>query len=113
MKSIQLYLKNEHVIRRIKVDQIAFISIKSRYVLVHLLKQQVFTCNMTLNDFEKILPEHFLRIHRGCIVNSNKIIEFNIKSRKLILISGNVLGVSVRKVQKLIEHLDPITLNLQ
>ncbi len=113
MKSIQLFLKNEHIIKRIKVNQITYIKIKNRYVLVHLPKQKVITSSITLSDFEKILPEYFMRIHRNCIVNSHKIIEFDTKRKKILLINGKELDVSVRNVKKLKDFLDPTTFNLQ
>lgn len=106
MKSIFLSLKNENVIKRIKVEQILFIKINNRDVLVHLPRKETFISSMPLCEFIEILPEHFMRIHRSCIVNTNKILEFDINKRKIQLVHGIKLDISVRNIKKLKMHLN-------
>ena len=107
MTNVQLFLKNENIIRRIKVDQIYYIKIVNQCVNVYLPKEKVFQTNFSLSEIEQLLPAYFLKIHRNCIVNIKKVIEFDIKNKKLLLINGKLLVVAVRKVKTVKDCLDP------
>ncbi len=55
---------------QVQFNQVKFIKSESNYVVLATIENNVMTL-MNLKDLEKILPDHFLRVHRSYIVNTN------------------------------------------
>ena len=49
-----------------------------------------FSCSKTLDKMEELLPENFIRCHRSFIINSDKIISINKKSKE-VLLENNII----------------------
>ena len=61
---------------RIELNDLYYLESLGDYVLLHLMDKKVVT-KEKISQFEKILPDHFLRIHRSYIINSGKMESFN------------------------------------
>jgi DNA-binding transcriptional ArsR family regulator len=60
------------------IKDIVYISVEGKYSIVHLINTQKYKQIKTLNDFEKILPEHFcLRINRNTIIMYKYVCDYN------------------------------------
>lgn len=59
----------------IKLDDIAFLEAKDKYVFINTMDGQEHLIDFTLTHLEEKLPQHFIRVHRGHIINKEKIKE--------------------------------------
>lgn len=78
-----LFLKTEHRMVRISVDDIRYVEGMSEYVKFFFDSQKPITVLLSMKKLEEQLPAYFMRIHRSYIVNLNKIQEVN-KNRVII-----------------------------
>ena len=72
-----LELMSNRQLVRIAYDDILYIESLSDYILVHSKQQGKITSKQKISTVLEILPEHFLRIHRSFIVNTDRITRFN------------------------------------
>jgi len=70
-----LYVNSNKKHIKINFDQILFVESIKDYVRIHKYKKNIITKGK-ISDFEKKLPDNFLRIHRSFIVNTDKITAF-------------------------------------
>lgn len=59
----------------VKLDDIAYIEAEDKYVFLHCRDGRKHLTDFTITALEEKLPEHFIRIHRGTILNSEMIRE--------------------------------------
>jgi two-component system LytT family response regulator len=59
----------------IKLDTIIHIEAEEKYVFLHTADGKKHLTDFTINSLEEKLPEQFIRIHRGYIINSDHIKE--------------------------------------
>ncbi len=59
----------------IKLDNIVFIEAEEKYVFLHTSDGKKHLTDFTISSLEEKLPEQFVRIHRGTIINSDHIKE--------------------------------------
>ncbi len=59
----------------IKLDNIIFIEAEEKYVFLHTSDGKKHLTDFTISSLEEKLPEQFVRIHRGTIINSDHIKE--------------------------------------
>lgn len=59
----------------IALDKVVAIEAEDKYVFIHTEDGSKHLTDFTLSNLEEKLPEHFCRIHRGSIINSNCIKE--------------------------------------
>lgn len=79
-----LFLKTEHKVVRIAIDDIWYIEGMSEYLKFHLLSQnKPIIALLSMKRLEDHLPKTFMRIHRSYIINLKKIKEVN-KSRVIL-----------------------------
>lgn len=90
-----LFLKENGNYIKIKFDEIQYIKSDHVYIEIILLTNKKHVIRTSLNDISLKLPNNFIRIHRGYIVNYNYISQ--IKSNKLFL---NDLELPVGKKYK-------------
>ena len=74
-KNNHLYVNSNKKHIKIDFDQILFVESIKDYVRIHTNQKNIITKDK-ISDFEKKLPNHFLRIHRSFIVNTDKITAF-------------------------------------
>jgi two-component system, LytTR family, response regulator len=94
----RIAVKTDHEISFLRCDQIDWIESEDNYVIVHSGKQS-HMIRESMNSMEQSLnPCHFLRIHRGILVNVDRIREM--RGSSLILEDGSALPVSRRMKPK-------------
>lgn len=59
----------------IKLDDIIYIEAEDKYVFLHTADGKKHLTDFTISILEEKLPDHFIRIHRSSIINSNHIKE--------------------------------------
>jgi two-component system LytT family response regulator len=59
----------------IKLEDMVYIEAEDKYVFLHCLDGKKHLTEFTISSLEERLPDHFLRVHRGAIINSNHIKE--------------------------------------
>lgn len=74
-KNNHLYVNSNKKHIKIDFDQILFVESIKDYVRIHTHQKNIITKDK-ISDFEKKLPDNFLRIHRSFIVNTDKITAF-------------------------------------
>ena len=100
-----IILRNTETVKRIKPEKICYITVDCYCSTFHFDDYKQFSCTKSLREIRELLPPYFMRIYRNCIVNIQKISEFKIKRRLIILSDGEELKVSCRNVGRLINAL--------
>lgn len=70
-----LYVNSNKKHIKVDFDQILFVESIKDYVRIHTSQKNIITKDK-ISDFEKKLPNNFLRIHRSFIVNTDRITAF-------------------------------------
>jgi two-component system LytT family response regulator len=97
----RIAVKSDHEISFLRCEQIDWIESEDNYVQVHsgkhthMIRESMNSMELSLN------PAHFLRIHRGIIVNVDRIREM--RGSSLILEDGSSLAVSRRMKPKVLQ----------
>lgn len=69
-----IFVKAEHRLIRINLNDIKYIEGSNEYIVIHLLKDKPITTLMRMKNIETQLPENlFMRVHRSFIVNLNQV----------------------------------------
>ena len=96
-QKIVIKVNDESII--VDINDIYFIEADRKYSVVH-LKDRDIVCRKTMQAFEDDLTKcDFVRIHRGYLININKISSFD--SKNCVMQSGQVLCVSHSKYNDL------------
>lgn len=61
----------------IRLEDLVYIEANEKYVFFHTSDGKEYLTDHTLAYLENKLPDHFMRVHRGTIVNTEKIKEFH------------------------------------
>ncbi len=90
-----IYVNTNRRFVKILFDKVLFVESIKDYVRIHTLEQQIMTKDK-ISEFEKKLPDTFIRIHRSFIVNTKKIKAF---SQHDIEVNGTEIpiGISYKK----------------
>jgi DNA-binding LytR/AlgR family response regulator len=75
----------------------------ANYSLFHLADGRTCLCPRTLKFYQHQLPGHFLRVHRGCLVNADYVAGWPSAS-VLMLTNGGVVPVSRRRIAYFRQH---------
>ena len=79
-----MFLKTEHRIVRININNIRYIEGMSEYLKIYLKDAKPIVVLLSMKKMEERLPSHsFMRIHRSYIINLNEIQEVN-KNRVIL-----------------------------
>lgn len=79
---------------RIRHDEIKYAESYKRTILVHELRRNTEVL-MKLDDFQKMLPPHFIRTHKSYLVNMNMI--RSISNNRIELFTGEIIPVAKAK----------------
>lgn len=71
-----LFVRNKHVIQKIKIQDIRFIEAKGDFVVLS-TSSNSYLANTSLNDILQRLEHHFVRCHKSFIVNIHWIDKIN------------------------------------
>lgn len=72
-----LFLKTEHRVVRVNMEDIRYIEGMSEYLKIYLESQKPLVVLLSMKKIEERLPSSFMRIHRSYIINLKKIQEVN------------------------------------
>jgi len=90
----------------VRLDQISTIQSGGNYIYIH-TNNQVYPMRSTMNKMqEKLDPNHFIRVHRSYIVNSNfiqEILTINPQEYKIILKNNETIPLSRNKRSELLK----------
>lgn len=81
----------------VKLDTIQYVKSETNYVRIYRTTHPPMLVSKTLKEIEKILPNHFIRIHKSYIVNSQFVEMLNTTKKKIKLhaATDNVVGIEL------------------
>ena len=84
--------------RMLELEQITYLKTWGSYTEVYLANQKKIVLSNSITTYEEDLTKHhFHRIHKTTLVNLNHIEQYNHKTKKIRLKSGEELEVARRK----------------
>ena len=86
----QLLVKHNEVYTKINFDSILYIESDKNYLLIN-CEEDVYRYRSTISDFENIMPNYFIKTHKGFIINTQKVKEF---SNSSVIINDNKIPIS-------------------
>ena len=105
-KSGSIALNTQEEIRLVNIADIIRLEAMSNYTNFHLAGGSKILVTKTLKEFEKVLPESFLRVHQSHLVNRDQIDAYiKTEGGYLKMKDGADVPVSVRKKAQVVEML--------
>lgn len=89
-KEKHILVKHNEVYTKINFDSILFIESDKNYLILN-CEDETYRYRSTITDFENLMPNYFIKTHKGFIVNCQKVREF---STSLILINDFKIPIS-------------------
>lgn len=88
-KKKHIFIKSDGVIVKVLLTEVLYIESANNYIIIHTIHKDYITL-LSLKQIEEILPEEeFIRVHRSCIVNVEKVEK----------IEGNLLYIQESKIE--------------
>lgn len=93
-----LELKDKKAYYRLSLESILYITRDSveRKTIIH-TDNNAHTINKPLKDIEKYLDDRFEKTHRSCVINKDRIVEINYKTREIIFDNGSKIDFLSKK----------------
>lgn len=85
-----IYIKNNEVFEKVYLNEIDFIESQKNYLLIT-TSNNTYRHRATITDFITRLPDNFMKTHKGFIVNSSKIQNFN---SSFVTVAGQKIPIS-------------------
>lgn len=107
LKSNTLHLKSSNTIYNIKFDNILYITtnLENRGITI-VTDTDVINIKMSLNDICCMLNNDFIKTHRACFVNKNRIYKMDFKNREIVFDNNNKINlISIRGLKNLKEYI--------
>lgn len=89
-KEKHILVKHNEVYTKINFDTILFIESDKNYLILN-CEDETYRYRSTITDFENLMPNYFIKTHKGFIINCQKVKEF---SNSLILINDFKIPIS-------------------
>lgn len=74
-----IFVKNQDVFQKVFFSEICFIESQKNYLLINTV-DKVYRHRSTISDFKACLPSNFMQIHKGFLINIEKVENFNASS---------------------------------
>ncbi|MEL6866757.1 MAG: LytTR family DNA-binding domain-containing protein [Bacteroidota bacterium] len=100
-----LAVRKKGLVKLLPIGHVNFIKAAGNYSEIHLLNQQIYLHDKSLNSLDLILPQYFKRIHRSYICNwqqADQLINHGAGKYLLRLHSGDQLPVSRSRYSDLV-----------
>jgi two-component system, LytTR family, response regulator len=110
MNTNELILKSGKTITRIPTDAIVQVAGLGNYSQFWLRDGRRIVSAYTLKVYEQLLPVHFLRVHKACLVNGHCIVG-RVGQHQLLLTDGSRVEISRRKADTFREQYAALTTN--
>jgi two-component system response regulator LytT len=94
-----IIVKHNEIYTKINFDSILFIESDKNYLILN-CEDATYRYRSTITDFENLMPNYFIKTHKGFIVNCQKVKEF---STSLILINEFKIPIS-KTFKELVFH---------
>lgn len=85
-----IYIKHNEVFEKVYLNEIDFIESQKNYLLIT-TSNNTYRHRATITDFITRLPNNFMKTHKGFIVNSSKIQNFN---SSFVTVAGQKIPIS-------------------
>lgn len=72
------------------------------YTVFILVQGKRHVTSKTLATYQPYLPQEFVRIHKGCIINRRFLIQLDRKKRGVVLADGRTLKIARRRWQNVL-----------
>lgn len=89
-KDKHILVKHNEIYTKINFDSILFVESDKNYLIIN-CGNETYRYRSTISDFQNLMPNHFIKTHKGFIVNSEKVKEF---SSSLVLINEFKIPIS-------------------
>lgn len=94
-----LLIGNEIERRRISFQSILYIRTDDYLSTFYFANSQKFCCSKPLCVIAECLPDYFIQINKGCIINLNEVSSVKRSENLIILSNGINLKVSIRRMK--------------
>jgi DNA-binding LytR/AlgR family response regulator len=88
VKTKSIFVKSDKTVHQIKLEDIQYLESDTGYVKIHLANMKSILTNKTLQEFEEMLSDDFIRIHKSFIIPISKIEKME----------GNLISIDNRKL---------------
>ena len=85
----------------LNISSILYVLMLGKNAEIHLSSGRTYKTRMTLGELEKQLGEHFIKVHRGCIVSAMAIHDI---TDRINLSNGESLEYTLRKKKQIIDQ---------
>ena len=89
-KEKHILVKHNEIYTKVNFDSILFIESDKNYLILN-CEEENYRYRSTIADFENVMPNYFIKTHKGFVVNSHKVKEF---TNSLILINDFKIPIS-------------------
>jgi len=100
-----IYLKKGAEIIRTEYTSICYIEVRGYMIQIVLEGGEVVNQWQSLKEFQNQLPDYFVKISRSKVVNWEKVISVDRKSKTVKLNNNSEHTISVRKLQEILRFL--------
>lgn len=90
----------------VKLADIIRFEAEGNYTKVYLCTKESVLISRILKEFEDVLPEFFIRIHKSHIINMNFIKKYSRHQGMVVMEDGSSIDVAVRKKDTFLEKLN-------
>ncbi|MBD8487300.1 LytTR family transcriptional regulator [Echinicola sp. CAU 1574] len=96
-----IYFKRGTEIIRTEYSKICYVQVKEYMVQIVMDEGEIISQWQSLKEFQLKLPDYFVKISRSKVVNWDKVVSIDKKSRNVKLIDGSEHQISFRKLQEI------------
>lgn len=89
-KKTNILVKHNEIYTKINFDTILFIESDKNYLLLN-CENDMYRYRSTITDFENVMPNYFIKTHKGFLINCQKVKEF---SNSFVLINDFKIPIS-------------------
>jgi two-component system, LytTR family, response regulator len=94
-----IFVKEKNGYRKIAVKDILYVKSELKYIEIY-LAQKKYVLRYSLSEFNEILPDNFLQVHRSYIVNKNNV---EYIGPNFLLVSGHEIPFSIQRKEEILK----------
>jgi DNA-binding LytR/AlgR family response regulator len=105
--ALPYFFKKNAIFHKVLPNAISYVEVEGRYCKIN-TSENSFISQYTLADFNKQLPESFVRVHRNYVVNTTKIIEVHPDDNLIVLENNETITLSRKYKSEFFEYYNTI-----
>jgi len=94
-------LKSEGKAHIIRIKLLKAVEVSDYLCKFHVKNEKPYSFAESLQKIQSILPKHFIRISRNCVINTQHVKSIDYKRREVILSGNMIFSFSVRNAKLL------------